>query len=97
MSKVTNDDIMRFLNTTFGDDAKNIATYPEYAGAFSGVTMDGRIIYDFFEMKIIYAAVYKVTIDKAADGVYVEIDKFDKALLRDNKKMPVISMGNPFN
>lgn len=93
----TDDNIVAYLKSNAKDPNENIITYPAYANAFEGVSSDGRAIYDFFKMMIVYAATYQVTLDEAEERVRAELKSFETVVGELNAKGPIVNMGNPFD
>lgn len=95
--QLTDDNIVAYLRSKAEDPNENVITYPAYANAFAGVSSDGRAIYDFFKMMVVYAAAHQVTLDEAEEGVRAELKSFEASVNELKVKGPIVNMGNPFD
>lgn len=96
MSRITDESLRESLSDVLGESYSDVITYPEYATAFVGVTLDNRVIYDFFKMKLRYSSQKGVSLDEADSLVRKNIKQLELAVVNSGNKPPVISLGNPF-
>ena len=93
-----NNDIRDFLIEEFGDDGNDVCLFPEFAPAFTGMSMfTNRAIYDFRQMIDLYASEKHVTDDDALKEVQKEIDALYTIYEDFEQDPPIVNIGSPFD
>lgn len=91
---IQNDDIRQFLISVYGQEAGDaVVLFPEYSDAFTGITMDGKAIYNLSKAGVSMALKQHITIAEATLAVKDELKRLCEAA---GDKAPVIDMGSPF-
>lgn len=92
---ITNEDIKRFLVSEFGTEkSAGIVLFPEYPSAFTGISMDGKVIYDINKIGMSIAVSRHLHIANAMIAARNEVSLLCEAA---GENAPVINMGSPFS